>query len=289
MKLKLFKNFKGIVLCALLAIPVLGHAQDIKPIPELWARVTDETNTLNTNEKQALENYLQSLEQEKGSQVAVLIVASTEPEPIEDYAIRVAEKWKLGRKGVDDGVLLLIAKDDRRLRIEVGYGLEGAITDAQSRRIIEDYITPNFKQGNFVGGINEGVAAIAKLIAGEELPEPTHSSRSADGDGISGWAIVIFIGALILAGMTKEKLGTWKSKGLGSAVAFIAGILVFGLGMAFMITIFFLIFSSVSGGAGRGGGGFYGGGFGGGGSFGGGGGFSGGGGSFGGGGASGGW
>ncbi|HNP19292.1 MAG TPA: YgcG family protein [Fulvivirga sp.] len=285
MKLKLFKNFKGIVLCALLAIPVLGLAQDMKPIPELWARVTDETNTLNTNEKQALENYLQSLEQEKGSQVAVLIVATTEPEPIEDYAIRVAEKWKLGRKGVDDGVLLLIAKDDRRLRIEVGYGLEGAITDAQSRRIIEDYITPNFKQGNFVGGINEGVAAIAKLIVGEELPEPTHGNNDSNGNGIFGW--VILIGALILAGMTKEKLGTWKSKGLGSAVAFIAGILVFGLGMAFMITIFFLIFSSVSGGAGRGG--FYGGGFGGGGSFGGGGGFSGGGGSFGGGGASGGW
>ncbi len=287
MKLKIFKNFKGIILSALLAIPILGYAQDIKPIPELWARVTDETNTLNANEKQALENYLQSLEQEKGSQLAVLIVATTEPEPIEDYAIRVAEKWKLGREGVDDGVILLIAKDDRKLRIEVGYGLEGAITDAQSRRIIEDYITPNFKQGNFVGGINEGVSAISKLIVGEELPEPTHGSGSGEGKEISGWAIFIFMGALIVAGVSKNKLGPWKSKGLGAAIAFIGGVLIFGLGLAFLMTIFFLIFSSISGGSGRGG--YYGGGFGGGGSFGGGGGFSGGGGSFGGGGASGSW
>jgi uncharacterized protein len=272
-----------------LFLSLLSKAEDLQPIPKLWARVTDLTNTLNDSEKQSLENYLKNIEAEKGSQVVVLIVPTTEPEPIEDYSIRVAEQWKIGREGVDDGVILLIAKNDRKLRIEVGYGLEGAITDLQSKRIIENYIKPSFKQGDFYGGINEGVAALGQLIAGEELPEPSHQVNSNNGDdGMSGWFFFIFIIAMAVGGLTKSKLGNWKSKGLGGIVAFIAGLLVFGIGSAVGLFIFYLIFSSMSGRSG--GGGFYmGGGSSGGGFSGGGGGFSGGGGSFGGGGASGGW
>jgi uncharacterized protein len=286
MFLKMKKLFKYLFICSLLIAPALVSAQDIQPVPKLWARVTDLTNTLSASEKEGLENHLSSLESEKGSQLAVLIVSTTEPEPIEDYAIRVAEQWKLGRKGVDDGVILLIAKDDRKLRIEVGYGLEGAITDAQSRRIIEEYITPSFKQGDFAGGINEGVSAISQLIIGEELPEPSHSVNNSDGKGLDGWFIVIFVVSLIVAGVTKSKLGAWKSKGLGSILALISGLLILGLGAGIMLMIFFLIFSSLGGRSGRGG--YYGGGFGGGGGSSDGG-FSGGGGSFGGGGASGSW
>ncbi|MEQ9166735.1 MAG: YgcG family protein [Fulvivirga sp.] len=272
----------------LLFISANLFSQDVQEIPKLWERVTDLTNTLSTSEKSRIESELASLEQTKGSQIAVLIVPTTEPEPIEDYAIRVAEEWKIGREGVDDGVILLIAKNDRKLRIEVGYGLEGAVTDAKSRQIIEEYITPAFKQGDFGGGISDGVLAIAQLIAGEELPAPTYTDNSS-GDGIDGWFIFVFIAAMIVSATTKKKLGNAKSKGIGSIVAFVGGLLIFGLIGGIGLVFFYLIFSSIGGG--RGGGGYYGGGFGGGSSgnsFGGGG-FSGGGGSFGGGGASGSW
>jgi uncharacterized protein len=272
----------------LLFISANLYSQDVQEIPKLWERVTDLTNTLSTSEKSRIESELANLEQTKGSQIAVLIVPTTEPEPIEDYAIRVAEEWKIGREGVDDGVILLIAKNDRKLRIEVGYGLEGAVTDAKSRQIIEEYITPAFKQGDFGGGISDGVLAIAQLIAGEELPEPTYTDSSS-GDGIDGWFIFVFIAAMIVSATTKKKLGNAKSKGIGSIVAFVGGLLIFGLIGGIGLVFFYLIFSSIGGG--RGGGGYYGGGFGGGssGSSFGGGGFSGGGGSFGGGGASGSW
>ncbi|MEQ9120241.1 YgcG family protein [Fulvivirga sp.] len=272
----------------LLFISANLFSQDVQEIPKLWERVTDLTNTLSTSEKSRIESELANLEQTKGSQIAVLIVPTTEPEPIEDYAIRVAEEWKIGREGVDDGVILLIAKNDRKLRIEVGYGLEGAVTDAKSRQIIEEYITPAFKQGDFGGGISDGVLAIAQLIAGEELPEPTYNDNSS-GDGIDGWFIFVFIAAMIVSATTKKKLGNAKSKGIGSIVAFVGGLLIFGLIGGIGLVFFYLIFSSIGGG--RGGGGYYGGGFGGGssGSSFGGGGFSGGGGSFGGGGASGSW
>lgn len=264
-------------------------SQDVQEIPKLWERVTDLTNTLSASEKSRIESELANFEQTKGSQIAVLIVPTTYPEPIEDYSIRVAEEWKIGREGVDDGVILLIAKDDRKLRIEVGYGLEGAVTDAQSKRIIEEYITPAFKQGDFGGGISDGVYAISQLIAGEELPEPTYSSNDYDGEGMNGWFIFVFFLALIVSSATQKKLGKGKSKGIGSLIAFLGGIVLFGLIGGIGLTVFYLIFSSIGGGRG-GGGGYYGGGFGGGSSssFGGGG-FSGGGGSFGGGGASGSW
>src|SRR5512140_1270728 len=142
------------------------------PVPALTGHVTDQTATLNAEQKAALEQTLQAFEARKGSQLAVLIVATTAPETIEQYALRVAEQWKLGRKKIDDGAVLVVAMTDRALRIEVGYGLEGALNDATSKRIISDIIAPRFREGDFYGGISAGVGQIIRVIDGEPLPAP---------------------------------------------------------------------------------------------------------------------
>ncbi|HEY2344472.1 MAG TPA: TPM domain-containing protein [Xanthomonadaceae bacterium] len=142
------------------------------PVPALNARVTDQTGTLDPTQVAALEAKLAALESAKGAQVAVLIVPSTAPETIEQYSIRVVDAWKLGRKGVDDGVLVLVAKDDRKLRIEVGRGLEGSIPDAIANRIIDGTIEPKFKNGDYAGGLDDGVDRLIGLVNGEPLPQP---------------------------------------------------------------------------------------------------------------------
>ena len=147
------------------------------PVPPLKTRVLDLTATLDAQQLQTLEKTLKDFEQRKGSQVAVLIVPTTKPESVEQYAVRVEEIWKLGRKGVDDGVLLLIAKDDHKLRIEVGYGLEGALPDVTAKRIIDESIAPHFKRGDFYWGINAGVDQIVRVIDGEKLPPPQVVSK----------------------------------------------------------------------------------------------------------------
>ncbi len=134
-----------------------GVCRAEQPVPPLAARVTDETGTLTAAERATLEQSLKDFETRKGSQIAVLIVPTTQPETIEQYSIRVVEQWKLGRANVDDGALLIIAKNDRALRIEVGYGLEGVLTDATSRRIIDELIVPSFRRGDFYGGVSAGV------------------------------------------------------------------------------------------------------------------------------------
>src|SRR6476661_4920108 len=136
------------------------------------ARVTDPTGTLGAAERGALEQKLAAFEQAKGSQIAVLIVPTTTPETIEQYSIRVAEAWKIGRKKIDDGALLVVAKNDRHLRLEVGYGLEGSLTDVTTKRIIDEVITPKFKSGDFAGGISAGIGRMIGLIDGETLPAP---------------------------------------------------------------------------------------------------------------------
>ncbi len=147
-------------------------AQNLVPLPNLQERVVDTIGLLSQEERQSLLNQSLEIEQSKGSQVVVVIVSTTQPEAIEQYALRLAEKWKIGRKKIDDGVLFLIAKDDRRVRIEVGYGLEGALNDITSFRIIQDFIIPQFKNGNFYEGIDEGLRAIIKILQGEDLPKP---------------------------------------------------------------------------------------------------------------------
>lgn len=265
------------------------------PVPVLTARVTDLTGTLQPRETQALEDRLRDFETRKGAQIAVLIVPSTAPEAIEGYSIRVVENWKLGRKGVDDGVLLLVAKDDRRVRIEVGYGLEGVIPDALASRIINEAITPRFKAGDFHGGIAAGVERLMGLITGEPLPAPAETSPSPT------WELLplVFIPALIAAQVLHLVFGRLVGAGLGGAMA--GGIIWWLVGswlgaLIAAAVAFFLLFAQdpstgLSRGRGRYGGmdgGFGAGGSDGGGS-GGGGGFSGGGGGFGGGGASGNW
>jgi uncharacterized protein len=154
-----------------------ASAQDARPVPALHARVTDETATLTAPQRASLEAKLAALERRKGAQIAVLIVATTAPETIEQYATRVFDAWKLGRKGVDDGVLVIVAKSDRHVRIEVAYGLEGAIPDAAAKRIAHDYMSAHFMHGDFAGGLDAGTDALTALIDEEPLPAPPASAR----------------------------------------------------------------------------------------------------------------
>ncbi len=145
-------------------------ADDLVAVPPLKARVTDLTGTLSRDQAAALEADLAQFEKGRGSQVAILLLPTTQPESIEAYAIRVAEAWQPGRKGVDDGILILVAKNDRKLRIEVGRGLEGALPDAVAKRIIEETLLPRFRSGDYFGGLQDGVSQIKAIIAGEPLP-----------------------------------------------------------------------------------------------------------------------
>jgi uncharacterized protein len=270
-------------------------------VPPLSGRVVDQTATLSSEDKASLEATLKAFEARKGSQIAVLIVPTTAPEAIEQYSIRVAEAWKIGRRKVDDGAILVVAKDDHRLRIEVGYGLEGALTDVTTKRIIDEIITPKFRSGDFAGGISAGVDQIIRVVDGEPLPAPVQQRPSSNPLNHIDPTFLIF-GVVILSGILRSALGRLLgSLAAGGVVAtviwFVAGSLilsgVLGLG-AFLFTMFIDIAASSSG-FGRsggfvgGGGGSFSRGSGGSGGFGGGGSFSGGGGSFGGGGASGSW
>ena len=256
-------------------------------VPPLSGRVTDQTATLTAAQQTTLEQTLQAFEARKGSQLAILIVPTTAPETIEQYALRVAEQWKLGRKKVDDGAILVVAKNDRALRIEVGYGLEGALNDATSKRIISEIITPRFKQGDFYGGISAGVDRIIRVIDGEPLPEPTGKPPGETAD-IQQYVPVIFILALVVGGVLRTVLGRFPGAlATGGAVAIVAWLLVGAVSIALVAGVLALLFTLLGGGMGGHGiggrhGGFGGGGFGGGG-------FGGGGGGFGGGGASGRW
>lgn len=260
-------------------------------VPPLTGRVTDQTATLSAEQKTALEQTLQALEARKGSQLAVLMVPTTAPETIEQYALRVAEQWKLGRKKVDDGAILVIAKDDRTLRIEVGYGLEGALNDATSKRIINEVITPRFKQGDFNGGIAAGVEQIIRVIDGEPLPAPKGISSGNTSD-ISQYVPIIFILALVVGGFLRSLIGRVPGAiATGGVMAFVAWIFAGAISTALVAGVIALLFTLLSGGMGGHGVGHHRGGFGTGGFGGGtrGGGFGGGGGGFGGGGASGRW
>lgn len=278
----------------------LAAAGDLVPVPPLEARVTDLTGTLNPGQQAQLEQQLAAFEQAHGSQIAILIVPTTQPEPIEQYSIRVAETWKIGRREHDDGVLVTVAKNDRKIRIDVGYGLEGAIPDAIAKRIISETITPRFRAGDFAGGLGAAVTQMQKLIEGEALPAPAASQpRSAPGgfEGRIEELLVVGLTASVVAGSILRAifgrlLGSLLAGGLvGAAAWFITGsLLVAGIG-ALIAFVFVLAISSGAGrafghgGSGGGWSGSSGGSWGGGDS----GGWSGGGGDFGGGGASGDW
>jgi uncharacterized protein len=280
-------------LLALLLCWAFAASADVA-VPTLSGRVVDQTGTLSGGEVDALTQKLRDFETRKGSQIVVLIVPTTAPETIEQYSIRVAEAWKVGRKKIDDGAILLVAKDDHKLRIEVGYGLEGVLTDVTSQRIIDEIITPKFRSGDFAGGISDGVDRIIGVVDGEPLPAPQPQSqnfRGQDRYDILFNPLILF-GVFAVGGVLRSLLGRLLGStaigGVFGLVAWLAvGSLVFSAIAALGAFAFAMFAESVSSSNGRGGG-FVGGG----GSFSGssgGGGFSGGGGSFGGGGASGSW
>jgi uncharacterized protein len=280
--------FAGVVACAL-GWFTLAASQ--VPVPPLTGHVTDQTGTLTAEQKSTLEQTLTAFEARKGSQLAVLMVASTTPEEVEQFALRVAEKWKVGRKKVDDGAILVVAKDDRAVRIEVGYGLEGALNDLTSKRIISETILPRFKAQDIYGGIAAGVGQMISVVDGESLPQPSNSPARSSGS-VQQYAPMLFILALAVGGVLRSALGkvpgSLVTGGVVGVIAwFVVGAMSMALGAA-VIALFVTLLGGGMGGRGIGGlGGYYGGGGRGGG--GGGGGFSGGGGGFGGGGASGRW
>lgn len=279
------KSFAQVILLALL---LTGAAQAEVALPPLKHRVTDLTATLDVQQTQALESRLAEFEKNKGAQLVVLIVPTTQPESIEQFGIRVVEAWKLGRKGVDDGALLLVAKNDHTLRIEVGYGLEGVLNDATANRIIDEVIVPRFKRGEFYSGIESGTAAMMQVIDGEPLPPTTRRAAASGKNNIESLMFMAFVLVVAVGGMLRALLGRFPAALLmGGALGLLAWLTVAPLIIAVLAGAAAFIFVLLGGG--RGFGGYGGGGFGGGGYGGGGGGFSGGGGGFGGGGASGRW
>ena len=279
----------ALLLLALSLLTFVAHA-DVA-IPPLHARVTDLTNTLTSDQTQQLESELAALEQRKGAQVVVLMLPTTQPETIEQYATRVFDQWKIGRKHVDDGVLIVVAKDDHKVYIETGYGLEGAIPDALASRIIREQIVPKFRANDDYGGLHDAIDSLTKLIDGEPLPAPAHPS-DIDGKDLRlipfSFILAIFLHALL--GRLKMAWRAWTNGLLVGLILFLMSQAIWVAFGGFVIGAIVGFFPSSGGVFARSGGSgsWSGGGFGGGG-FGGGGGFSGGGGATGGGGASGSW
>ena len=285
----MFVNLKAslLALCAMLVMASFTAHAELVSVPPLKYRVTDLTQTLTPEQQSQLEAKLTTFEQQKGSQIAVLIVPSTQPEDIAQFAIRVVDAWKLGRAKQDDGLLLLIAKNDRKMRIEVGYGLEGAIPDLTAKRIISEIMAPNFKQGDYYGGINNAIDALIGLVSGEQLPAP--AAKTGGGQSFENMLPILIFGGLVLGGLLRAMFGNFFGGTLtGGAIGLLAWILGGGLLLAilFGVIAFFITLMGASGLGqigGLGGGGFGGGRSGGSDPF------SGGGGGFGGGGASGDW
>ncbi|MEY3884564.1 MAG: hypothetical protein RIS87_339, partial [Pseudomonadota bacterium] len=267
---------------AIFIIASFNVRAELVAIPALKTHVTDLTQTLTSEQQNQLEAKLSAFEQQSGSQVAVLIVASTQPEDIAQYSIRVVDAWKLGRAKPDDGLLILVAKNDHKMRIEVGYGLEGAIPDLTAKRVITEVMAPSFKQGDFYAGINNATDKLIALISGEQLPAP--NKQAAGNGGFENILPILLFGGLILGGILRAIFGNFFGGALnGGAIGMLAWLLgggifaaiLFGL-IAFVFTLIGPVGLSQMGGgfgSGRSGGG----------------GFSGGGGGFGGGGASGNW
>lgn len=271
--------FAGAGLVLMLVLPWSASAQ--VAVPPLAGRVTDLTATLTPTQKESLEQTLAAFEARKGSQLAVLLIPTTRPEGIDQYALRVAEQWKIGRAKVDDGAILVVAKEDRTLRLEVGYGLEGALSDIVSKRIISDTIVPRFKQGDYYGGIDAGLAHIIRVVDGEVLPTAT-SQRTQGPDDLRQMLPFLLIVVLAVGGVLRNTIGKLAGSVVtGALVGVLAWLLLGAVLLAALAGLAATVVTLLGGGAvlrgigglgGRGRGGFGGGGFrGGGGGFGGGG------------------
>jgi uncharacterized protein len=293
-------RWAALALPLVLSFALAAGAQDLQPLPKLSARVTDLTGTLTAGQQSALEQKLSAFESAKGAQLAVLVVPTTQPQAIEEYSIRVVDAWKLGRSGVDDGALLIVAKDDHKVRIEVGRGLEGVLTDALSNRILDETVKPEFRQGDYYGGIDAGLEQMMKVIQGEPLPPPERQwqpGRRGHGGGLLlPLLFAVFAGSVVLRGIFGRTLGSVLTGTGAGLLVWIAGYALALAGLASIGAFLFTLLGGLGRGSGWSSGGFgggwggFGGGLGGGlgGGFGGGG-FSGGGGGFAGGGASGSW
>jgi len=291
----------------LLSWAVVASAQQTAAIPPLDSPVVDTTGTLDAAQKRQLEQQALDLQRRKGSQLQVLMVPGTQPESIEQYTQRVFDQWKLGRRGVDDAVLLVVAKDDHRVRIQPGYGLEGAIPDITAGRVIQEYMAPKFRAGDYGGGLIDATAVLVKLVDGESLPAPIADNRGSGGGSGGDWPFALFaafIAASFMRGVVARAPAALRGVLTGGTAGGVAWLLssLLGLGaFAALLGFFYGLLTLQPGRYARhggwggfgGGGGWGGGGFGGGGSSGGfgggGGGWSGGGGMSGGGGASGSW
>ena len=227
------------------------QAQSLVAVPPFTALVIDQTGTLSPAEQSALETRLTALQKRKGSQIAVLLVPTTSPEAIEQYSLRVVEDWKLGRKGVDDGVLVLVAKDDRAVRIEVGYGLEGAIPDATGKRVSDEFIVPRFRAGDYPGGLSAGVDRLIGLVDGEALPEP--QAAPAPNGRLEDILPIVFVVSLVLGSVLRRALGQLPGAAATGAVAggvtwFLAGV----LGLSLFMTVVGFVLGLMAGGSGGG-------------------------------------
>src|SRR5450755_2418344 len=248
-----------------------ANKDGLRPIPALTSHVTDVTNTLSASERQTLDSKLSAWETRTTNQLAVLVVPTTAPETIDDYGIRVADAWKIGQKGDDNGAIFIVAKDDKRMRIEVGYGFEGVLTDVTSRRIIGETIAPYFKQGQFGAGINAGVDRIIEVIGkGEPLPADTPKRAAPRHSFDYGNLLIILLVAVPIVGtILRSMFGNIGGSAIGAGVAgtvawFVAGSLLIAGGAA-VVAFIIIIFSMFGGGRGGGwipgaGGGFGGGG-----------------------------
>lgn len=231
------RAFRWWIVFAMLAllVPGLPHARTLATIPPLDSPVVDTTGTLDADARARLDAQVRALQQRKGSQLQILMVPTTQPEDIAQYAVRVFDQWKLGREKVDDGVLVVVAKDDRRVRIEVGYGLEGAIPDATAVRVIQEYVVPRFRAGDYAGGLLDGTAVLARLIDGEPLPAPmaSHPPASREAGG-GGWIFALFA-AFIVAQVVCGLFGRTPRLFRGLAGAGVAG------GVAWMLSSLMLV------------------------------------------------
>jgi uncharacterized protein len=256
---------RALLLALLLAgvPPGAAPAQGLLPIPALQARVTDTTGTLTAGQQAELEGKLAAFEQRKGAQIALLIVPSTQPETIAEYSIRVFDAWQLGREQSDDGVLLLVALQDRALHIVVGRGLEGALTDITAGRIIDETIKPLFRQEDIHGGVSAGLARIMQVVDGEPLPPPDRSWR-APGDRLFNLLPFLFFGVLVGGSILRALLGrTLGSLATGGIAGGVIWLVSHVLGFAIAGGVFAWLFAMFAGLANRFGGGRSGGGFGG--------------------------
>lgn len=220
-------------------------------VPPLTAHVMDTTGTLDATQREALNSKLRAFEQSRGTQIVLLLVPTTQPEDIASYANRVANTWKIGRKEVGDGLLLVVAKNDRKVRIEVAKTLEGAIPDLAARQVIEQAITPRFKAGDFAGGLEQGSERLMTLILGESLPAPT--ADTSDGPAGFAWmdlALFAFIAVPVLGMVTRRVLGRkWGALATGSAVGTLALLITSSLliaGVAAVAALLFTLFSNLT-------------------------------------------